>query len=162
MFPFVYTICNFIIHLLFTNVGLVLTVCLLISPLEIPLNSLIQMVSWSKFVAGLFLNPSVISLFNWWVCSQFSSLFSACFSACRLGSFRPGFHYTTNTTTTTQKQSDYKVEQSSFTLIALFLLETGRCRGRNWLNGDQALGLICTCFFNGCRAYCISNSGSVI
>ena len=29
-------------------------------------------------------------------------------------------HYTTNTTTTTQKQSDYKVEQSSFTLIALF------------------------------------------
>ena len=33
---------------------------------------------------------------------------------------RPGFHYTTNTTTTTQKQSDYKVEQSSFTLIALF------------------------------------------
>ena len=33
--------------------------------------------------------------------------------------FKPGFHYTTNTTTTTQKQSDYKVEQSSFTLIAL-------------------------------------------
>ena len=33
---------------------------------------------------------------------------------------RPGFHYTTNATTTTQKQSDYKVEQSSFTLIALF------------------------------------------
>ena len=32
-------------------------------------------------------------------------------------------HYTTNTTTTTQKQSDYKVEQSSFTLIALFLLK---------------------------------------
>ena len=32
----------------------------------------------------------------------------------------PGFHYTTSTTTTTQKQSDYKVEQSSFTLIALF------------------------------------------
>ena len=25
-----------------------------------------------------------------------------------------------NTTTTTQKQSDYKVEQSSFTLVALF------------------------------------------
>ena len=34
--------------------------------------------------------------------------------------FRPGFHYTTNATTTTQKQSDYRVEQSSFTLIALF------------------------------------------
>ena len=33
---------------------------------------------------------------------------------------RPGFHHTTNATTTTQKQSDYKVEQSSFTLIALF------------------------------------------
>ena len=38
-----------------------------------------------------------------------------------------------------QKQSDYKVEQSSFTLIALFWLEIGRCRGRNWLNGNQAL-----------------------
>ena len=30
---------------------------------------------------------------------------------------RPGFDYTANATT--QKQSDYKVEQSSFTLIAL-------------------------------------------
>ena len=53
--------------------------------------------------------------------------------------FKPGFHYTANATTTTQKQSDYKVEQSSFTLIALFWLEIGRCRGRNWLNGNQAL-----------------------
>ena len=52
---------------------------------------------------------------------------------------RPGFHYTTNATTTTQTQSDYKVEQSSFTLIALFWLKIGRCRGRNWLNGNQAL-----------------------
>ena len=34
--------------------------------------------------------------------------------------FKPGFHYTTNATTTTQKQSDCKVEQSSCTLIALF------------------------------------------
>ena len=51
---------------------------------------------------------------------------------------KPGFHYTANATTTTQKQSDYKVEQSSFTLIALFWLEIGRCRGRNWLNGNQA------------------------
>ena len=34
--------------------------------------------------------------------------------------------------------SDYKVEQSSFTLIALFWLEIGRCLGRNWLNGNQA------------------------
>ena len=50
---------------------------------------------------------------------------------------RPGFHYTTNATTKTQKQSDYKVEQSSFTLIALFWLESGRCRGRNWLNGKR-------------------------
>ena len=33
---------------------------------------------------------------------------------------KPGFHYTANATTTTQKQSDYKVEQSFFTLIALF------------------------------------------
>ena len=28
-------------------------------------------------------------------------------------SIKPGFHYTTNPTTTTQKQSDYEVEQSS-------------------------------------------------
>ena len=33
---------------------------------------------------------------------------------------KPGFHYTANATTTTHKQSDYKVEQSSFTQIALF------------------------------------------
>ena len=45
---------------------------------------------------------------------------------------RPGIQCTTNATTTTQKQSDYKVEQSSFMLIALFWLEIGRCRGRNW------------------------------
>ena len=30
------------------------------------------------------------------------------------------FHYTANATTTTQKQSDHKVGQSSFTLITLF------------------------------------------
>ena len=52
---------------------------------------------------------------------------------------KPGFHYTANATTTTEKQSDHKVEQSSFTLITLFWLEIGRCRGRNWLNGNQAL-----------------------
>ena len=51
---------------------------------------------------------------------------------------KPGFHYTANAMTTTQTQSDYKVEQSSFTLIALFLLEIGHCRSRNWLNGNQA------------------------
>ena len=33
---------------------------------------------------------------------------------------RPGFHYTTNAMTTTQKQSDYRVEQSSVRLITLF------------------------------------------
>ena len=38
----------------------------------------------------------------------------------RLLEIRPGFHYTRNATTTTQKQIDYRVEQSSFTLIALF------------------------------------------
>ena len=36
---------------------------------------------------------------------------------------KPGFHYMTNATTTTQKQSDYKVERSSFTLNALFDLK---------------------------------------
>ena len=52
---------------------------------------------------------------------------------------RPGFHSTANSTTTTQKQSDYKVEQSSFALIVLFWLKISCCRGRNWLNGNQAL-----------------------
>ena len=33
---------------------------------------------------------------------------------------KPGFHYTANATTTTQKHNDYRVEQSSFKLIALF------------------------------------------
>ena len=42
---------------------------------------------------------------------------------------RPGFHYTANATIITQKQSDYRVELSSFMLIALFLLEFGHCRG---------------------------------
>ena len=55
---------------------------------------------------------------------------------------KPGFHQTTNAKTTTQKQSDYEVEQSSLTLIALFSLENGRCRGRNWSNGNQALTLL--------------------
>ena len=55
---------------------------------------------------------------------------------------KPGFHNTSNATTMTQKQSDYKVEQSSFTLNTLFSLKIGRCRGRNWLNGNQALSLV--------------------
>ena len=33
---------------------------------------------------------------------------------------KPGFHYTANITTKTQKQSDHKIEQSFFTLIPLF------------------------------------------
>ena len=33
---------------------------------------------------------------------------------------KPGFHYTANATTTTQKESDYKVEKSFLTLIVLF------------------------------------------
>ena len=53
-------------------------------------------------------------------------------------SIKPGFHYTANATTTTQKQRNYKVEKSSVTLISLFLLKIGGCRGRNWLNGNQA------------------------
>ena len=63
---------------------------------------------------------------------------------------KPGFHYTAYAMTTTQKQSDYKVDQSSFTLIALFWLKNGRCRGRNWLNGNQALvyGFFCSMFEN--------------
>ena len=36
-----------------------------------------------------------------------------------------------------KKQSDCVVEQSSFPLIALFWLKIGRCRGRNWLYGNQ-------------------------
>ena len=40
-----------------------------------------------------------------------------------------------------KNKSDYKVEQSSFTLIALFWLEIGRCRGCNWLDGNQAIRL---------------------
>ena len=57
-------------------------------------------------------------------------------------SLKPDFHYTANATTTTQKRSDYKVEQSSFTLIALFWVEIGRCRGRNWLKAWFPLGLV--------------------
>ena len=44
---------------------------------------------------------------------------------------KPGFHYTANATTTTQKQSDYKVEQLCFDLklvvvvVVIGLMETG-------------------------------------
>ena len=37
-----------------------------------------------------------------------------------------------------QKQSKYRVEQSSFMLIALFWLKIGRARGSNWLYENQA------------------------
>ena len=57
----------------------------------------------------------------------------------------PGFHLQQTPQPRHKKQSDYVVEQSSFPLIALFLLKIGRCRGRgrNWLNGNQAL----RCYF---------------
>ena len=51
---------------------------------------------------------------------------------------KPGFHLQQTPRPRHKKQSDYVVEQSSFPLIALFWLKIGRCRGRNWLNGNQA------------------------
>ena len=51
----------------------------------------------------------------------------------------PGFHLQQTPRPRHKTQSDYVLEQSSFTLIALFWLEIGRCRGRNWLYGNQAL-----------------------
>ena len=54
-------------------------------------------------------------------------------------SIKPGFHLQQTPPPRCKKQSDYVVEQSSFPLIALFWLKIGRCRGRNWLNGNQAL-----------------------
>ena len=52
---------------------------------------------------------------------------------------KSGFHLQQTQRPRRKKQSDYVVEQSSFPLIALFWLKIGRCRGRNWLNGNQAL-----------------------
>ena len=60
------------------------------------------------------------------------------FQCQRLVPVKPGFHDTANITTTTQKQSSYKVEQSSFTLIALFGYKISLCHGCNWLDGNQA------------------------
>ena len=51
---------------------------------------------------------------------------------------KPGFHLQQSPRPRHKKQSDYVVEQSSFPLIALFWLKIGRCRGRNWLYGNQA------------------------
>ena len=53
--------------------------------------------------------------------------------------FKPGFHLQQTPRPRHKKQSGYVVEQSSFPLLALFWLKIGRCRGRNWLNGNQAL-----------------------
>ena len=67
---------------------------------------------------------------------------------------KPGFHYTANATTTTHKQCDYKVEQSSFTLIALFLLKIGRCRLDNECYASLAVLLTqvqCCSLFCSCR-----------
>ena len=50
--------------------------------------------------------------------------------------------FTANSTTTTQKQSDYVVERSSFPLIALVWLKIGRYRGQNRLYGNQAFGFL--------------------
>ena len=36
------------------------------------------------------------------------------------------------------KRKRLKVQRSPFTVIALFLLEIGRCRGRDWLDRNQA------------------------
>ena len=52
---------------------------------------------------------------------------------------KPGFHLQQTPRPRHKKQSDYVLEQSSFPLIALFWFKIGRCRGRNWLNGNQAL-----------------------
>ena len=52
--------------------------------------------------------------------------------------FKSGFHYKANATITTQTQRDYKVEQSYLTLISLFWLEIGCCRGRIWPYENQA------------------------
>ena len=52
---------------------------------------------------------------------------------------KPGFHLQQTPRPRHKKQSDYVVKQSSFPLIALFWVKIGRCRGRNWLYGNQAL-----------------------
>ena len=51
---------------------------------------------------------------------------------------KPGFHLHQTPRPRHKTQSDYVIEQSSFTLIALFWLEIGLCRGRNWPYGNQA------------------------
>ena len=58
----------------------------------------------------------------------------------RLLSVKPGFHYKQTPRPRHKNKAIIGLSsQSSFTLIALFRLEIGRCRGRNWLNGNQAL-----------------------
>ena len=53
-------------------------------------------------------------------------------------SLKPGFHLQQFRRPRHKRQSDYVLGQSSFTLIALFWLEIGHCRGRNWRYGNQA------------------------
>ena len=51
---------------------------------------------------------------------------------------KPGFNLQQTPRPRHKTQSDYVIERSSFTLIALFWFEIGRCRGRNWPYGNQA------------------------
>ena len=68
-------------------------------------------------------------------------------------SFKPGFHLQQTPRPRHKKQSDYEVEQSSFLVITLFWLKVDRCRGRNWLYGNQAYGNpLQGAFVQGCMA----------
>ena len=58
--------------------------------------------------------------------------------AVNASAIKPGFHLQQTPRPRHKKQSDYVLEQSSFPLIALFLLKIGRSRDRNWLYGNQA------------------------
>ena len=51
---------------------------------------------------------------------------------------KPGFHLQQTPRPQHSKQSDCVIEQLSFPLIVLYQLKIGRCRGRNWLNGNLA------------------------
>ena len=94
----------------------------------------VRTLSWEGIEFGNFI---LIAAIHYWNQPTENSISSSSLECDFVTSLKPGFHYTANATTTTQKQSDYKVEQSSFTLTTLFSLEIGRCRGRNWLYGNQ-------------------------
>ena len=88
--------------------------------------------------------------------SQFSELIQ--FITSSIGCFRkllsyhgflkPGFHLQQTPRPRHKTQSDYVIERSSFALIALFWLEIGRCCGRNWPYGNQALQYIYVTILN--------------